>query len=145
MSGPVRLEELVRCFEGITPCVLATASLDGVPNITYVSQVSYVDSKHVALSRQFFNKTQQNLQNNPRASLQFYDPLTFHAYQAAIRLDHSETSGPLFDAMSARIQVIATQTGMQDVFKLIAADVCEVVSLERIENFLMPGAETARL
>ncbi|MDB4971827.1 MAG: putative phytochrome sensor protein, partial [Myxococcaceae bacterium] len=145
MSTQVRLEELVRCFEGITPCAIATASLEGIPNITYVSQVSYVDSKHVALSRQFFNKTQQNLHSNPRASLQFYDPLTFHAYQAAIRFDHSETSGALFDAMAARIQVIATHTGMEGVFTLVAADVCEVLSLERIDNFLMPGAETARL
>ena len=145
MSAQVRLEELVRCFEGITPSVIATASRDGTPNITYVSQVSYVDAKHVALSRQFFNKTQQNLHENPQGSLQFYDPLTFNGYQAALRFDHAETSGPLFEAMAARIQVIASHTGMEGVFKLVAADVCEVMSLERIENFLVPGAETARL
>jgi adenylate cyclase len=141
----VRLEQLVRCFEGITPCAIATAAADGTPNITYLSQVQYIDSTHIALSRQFFNKTQQNLRENPRASLQFYDPLTFHAYHALIRFDHSETSGPLFDAMSARIQVIATHTGMAGVFKLIGADVCEVLSVERVEEFLIPGAETVRL
>lgn len=141
----VRLEQLVRCFEGITPCAIATAASDGTPNITYLSQVQYIDSTHIALSRQFFNKTQQNLRENPRASLQFYDPLTFHAYHALIRFDHSETSGPLFDAMSARIQVIATHTGMAGVFRLIGADVCEVLSVERVEEFLIPGAETVRL
>ncbi|MEY4513546.1 MAG: hypothetical protein RLZZ450_5668 [Pseudomonadota bacterium] len=141
----VRLEQLVRCFEGITPCAIATAAPDGTPNITYLSQVQYIDSTHIALSRQFFNKTQQNLRENPRASLQFYDPLTFHAYHALIRFDHSETSGPLFDAMSARIQVIATHTGMAGVFRLIGADVCEVLSVERVEEFLIPGAETVRL
>ena len=141
----VRLEQLVRCFEGITPCAIATASADGTPNITYLSQVQYIDATHIALSRQFFNKTQQNLSENPRASLQFYDPLTFHAYHAAIRFDHSETSGPLFDAMSARIQVIATHTGMAGVFRLVGADVCEVLSVERVEEFLIPGAETVRL
>jgi adenylate cyclase len=141
----VRLEHLVRCFEGITPCVIATATPDGIPNVTYVSQVQYVDSRHVALSRQFFRKTQQNLERNPRACLEFYDPLTFHAYRAKLRYDHSETSGPLFDAMAARIQAIATHTGMVGVFKLIAADVCEVTSLQRREGFLMPGAEMARL
>lgn len=141
----VRLEQLVRCFEGITPCAIATAAPDGTPNITYLSQVQYIDSTHIALSRQFFNKTQQNLLKNPRASLQFYDPLTFHAYHALIRFDHSETSGPLFDAMSARIQVIATHTGMAGVFRLIGADVCEVLSVERVEEFLIPGAETVRL
>ena len=135
----------MRCFEGITPSAIATASLDGTPNITYVSQVSYVDAKHVALSRQFFNKTQRNLHSNPQASLQFYDPLTLHGYHAALRFDHAETSGPLFEAMAARIQVIASHTGMEGVFKLVAADVCEVMSLERIEDFLIPGAEMTRL
>jgi adenylate cyclase len=141
----VRLEALVRCFEGITPCAIATAAADGTPNITYLSQVQYIDANHIALSRQFFNKTQQNLAENPRASLQFYDPLTFHAYQALIRFDHSETSGPLFDAMSARIQVIATHTGMAGVFRLVGADVCEVLSVERLDEFLIPGADTVRL
>lgn len=140
-----KLEHLVRCFEGIIPCAIATASPEGVPNITYLSQVFYIDPTHVALSRQFFNKTAQNLERNPRASLQFYDPLTFTAYRARIRYDHSETSGPLFDEMAARIQAIATHTGMAGVFRLIGADVCEVLSVERIEGFLMPGAESARL
>jgi hypothetical protein len=141
----VRLETLVRCFEGITPCAIATADPDGVPNITYLSQVYYIDNQHVALSRQFFNKTHANLQRNPVASLQFYDPLTFHAYQAQIRFDHSETEGPIFDAMAARIQMIATHTGMTGIFKLISADVCEVTELERVDQFLMPGAENVRL
>jgi adenylate cyclase len=141
----VRLETLVRCFEGITPCAIATADPDGTPNITYLSQVYYVDNQHVALSRQFFNKTHLNLQRNPVAALQFYDPLTFHAYEAQLRFDHSETSGPIFDAMAARIQMIATHTGMSGIFKLIAADVCELTSLERVDDFLMPGAENVRL
>ncbi|HEX5658320.1 MAG TPA: GAF domain-containing protein [Polyangiales bacterium] len=141
----VRLETLVRCFEGITPCAIATADPDGTPNITYLSQVYYIDNQHVALSRQFFNKTHQNLQRNPRACLQFYDPLTFHAYEAQLRFDHSETSGVIFDAMAARIQMIATHTGMSGIFKLVAADVCELTSLERIDPFLMPGAENVRL
>lgn len=145
MMTPLKLEQLVRCFEGITPCAIATASPDGMPNVTYVSQVVYVDPTHVALSRQFFNKTQQNLEANPRACLQFYDPLTFHAYRASLRFDHSRTEGPLFDAMSARIQAIATHTGMAGIFRLIAADVCEVLSLERVPSFLMPEAEHARM
>ncbi|HEY6878908.1 MAG TPA: pyridoxamine 5'-phosphate oxidase family protein, partial [Polyangiales bacterium] len=141
----VRLETLVRCFEGITPCALATADPDGTPNITYLSQVHYIDNQHLALSRQFFNKTQQNLARNPVAALQFYDPLTFHAYEAQLRFDHSETEGPIFEAMAARIQMIATHTGMTGIFKLISADVCELISLERVDHFLMPGAENVRL
>ena len=51
------LADLVRCFQGVIPCVVATADASGVPNVTYVSHLYLVDAKHVALSRQFFNKT----------------------------------------------------------------------------------------
>ncbi len=140
----VRLEALVRCFEGVTPCAIATADPDGTPNITYLGQVHYIDNEHVALSRQFLNKTYANLQRNPVAALQFYDPLTFHAYEAQLRFDHSETEGPIFEAMAARIQMIATHTGMSGILKLVAADVCEVTKLERVDAFLMPHAENVR-
>lgn len=109
------------------------------------TQVFYVDSKRVALSRQFFQQDPANLESNPLACLEFFDPLTLDAYRALVRYDRSETSGPLFDAMSARIQAIATHTGMAGIFRLIAADVCEVVSLERVDGFLMAGADMPRL
>jgi adenylate cyclase len=141
----VRLETLVRCFEGITPIAIATADPDGTPNITYLNQVHYIDNQHVALSRQFLNKTHQNLQRNPLACLQFYDPLTFHAYEARVRFVRSETEGPIFDAMAARVQMIATHTGLGGIFKLHAADVCELLSLQSIDPFLVPGAESVRL
>jgi hypothetical protein len=142
----LRLGRLSRCFQGIVPCVITTASADGTPNITYISQVHYIDDQHIALSRQFFNKTQKNLAENPFASVQVHDALTFETYRLQVRFLRSETSGPVFAAMSARIEAIATHTGMRGVFKLIGADVCEVLSLEKIEDFLQPnGNAPARL
>ena len=61
----LRLSQLARCFEGLIPCALATASKSGVPNVTYLSQLLFVDEQHVGLSRQFFNKTRRNLEENP--------------------------------------------------------------------------------
>lgn len=109
-----------------------------MPNVTHVSQVALVDATYIAISRQFLNKTAKNLDENPYACLQFLDPVTFDAYQALVRYDHSETSGVLFDAMAARIQVIASHTGMSGIFRLIGSDVCEVLSIERVEGFLLP-------
>ena len=65
------------------PSIIATADGRGVPNVTYVSQVYFVDDRHVALSCQFFNKTRRNLDENPRACVEVIDPLTLQAYRCA--------------------------------------------------------------
>jgi hypothetical protein len=134
----VRLEDLAHCFQGVVPSIIATCSRDGEPNVTYLSQVRLLDEKHVALSCQFFNKTKRNTLENPYASVIVYDPITFESWHLKLRYDHAETSGPLFDEMAMRIEVIASHTGMTGVFKLISADVYEVLAFERDEGFLLP-------
>ena len=132
----VAIKDLSRCFQGVTPSLIVTADGRGVPNITYVSQVYYVDERHVALSCQFFNKTRRNLDENPRACVEMYDPLTLQAYRLRLTFLRSETEGQLFNTMSARIEAIASATGMKGIFRLIAADVFEVLSVEKVEGFL---------
>src|SRR5687767_11166513 len=130
MSASLKLSDLQRCFQGVVPGIIATADASGVPNVTYLSQVYFVDERHVALSCQFFNKTRRNLDANPRACVEMYDPLTLQAYRLRLRFLRSEKSGTLFDTMSARIDAIASATGMKGIFRLIAADVFEVLLFE---------------
>jgi GAF domain-containing protein len=132
----VRLADIWRAFQGLVPSIIATADGRGVPNVTYVSQVYLVDERHVALSCQFFNKTRRNLDENPSACAEVVDPLTLQGYRLRLRFLRSEKSGPLFDTMSLRIDAIASHTGMTGIFRLIAAEVFEVVSAEMIEGFL---------
>jgi hypothetical protein len=136
MTTKLRLSDLTRCLQGVVPSIIATADSRGIPNVTYISHVHLIDDGHVALSRQFFNKTQRNLDENPRAAIEVIDPLTFQAYRLRLKFLRSEKSGPLFDDMSMRIEAIAAHTGMTGVFRLIGADVFEVESLEKVEGFL---------
>lgn len=132
----MRLRDLAsRCFQGVTPALIATCDGDGIPNVTYLSQVFLLDGERVALSCQFFNKTKKNVLVNPFACTQLYDPLTFDAYRLVLKYHHAETEGPLFESMSRRIDAIASHSGMAGVFKLISADVYDVVSVEKIDGF----------
>jgi len=137
----VKLQDIRRAFQGLVPSIVATADAGGVPNATYVSQVYFVDERHVALSCQFFNKTRRNLDENPWACTEVIDPLTLQAYRLRLKFLRSEKSGPLFDTMSLRIDAIASHTGMAGIFRLIAADVFEVVSADAVDGFLTEAPE----
>jgi hypothetical protein len=134
----ISLRDIPECFEGIIPAMMTTCSLEGEPNITEISQVHLVDERHVALSHQFFNKTQRNVRENPYASVLLFRPRSYEQYRLQLRFDHPESEGPLFDEMSARLQVIASHTGMSGVFRLLSADVYEVLSAEEVQGFLLP-------
>ena len=131
MSG-LSLDALRDCLEGAIPAVVATCSADGTPNVSYVSQVHYVDGEHVALSFQFFNKTRQNVLENPRATLLVANPGTAALYRFAVEYLRTETSGPLFEGMKAKLAGIASHTGMAGVFRLKGSDVYRVHSIERV-------------
>jgi adenylate cyclase len=119
-------------FRGVIPSPFATCAADGTPNITYMSIVHYVDSDRVALSRQFFNKTRSNLDANPRGQLRLVDPETYREYLLDLEYVHTETHGPVFEAMSANIAAIASETGMADVFRLRGVDIHRVVRCKQV-------------
>jgi hypothetical protein len=94
--------------------------------------VYYVDETHVALSFQFFNKTIKNVRENPRAWAAVSDFDGQADWTLDLEFERSEMEGPIFDAMDMQIEAIASATGMSGIFKLRAADIYRVLSLERL-------------
>jgi hypothetical protein len=130
----IPLESLASCFQGLIPATLYTCSRDGVPNVAILSHVDYVDSDHVALSFQFFNKSKANVSENPHALVRLIDPDTSQGWELRLRYVRSETSGPVFERMALRIEAIASYSGLKGIFKLLAADIYRVVSVSRVED-----------
>jgi hypothetical protein len=124
-------DEIRPVLDNGIPAVMVTCSADGKPNTTIISQVYYVDETHVALSFQFFSKTIRNVRENPRAFVCVSD-LAGHAnWVLELVFERSETEGPIFDVMDMQIEAIASMTGMSGIFKLRAADVYRVLTVEK--------------
>jgi uncharacterized protein len=123
-------EEIRNAFQGIIPPIIATTSADKIPNITYISTISYIDDDHLALSWQFFSKTWKNISENPVFIICVTCPETGKIWEIKLKYLERKTSGDLFDEMSMAIEVIASMTGTVGIFKLAAAVVCQIISVE---------------
>ncbi len=124
------LRALRRCFEGAVPATIATCAPDGMPNVAKLSHVHYVDDAHVALSYQFFNKTRENILHNSRARVEVLDPVSAAQYTLSLEYLRTETEGPMFENMKARLAAIASHSGMSKVFRLLGSDVYRVLNIE---------------
>jgi uncharacterized protein len=137
--------EIRPVLDQASPSVMVTCSADGKPNTTIISQVYYVDDTHAALSFQFFSKTIRNVRENPRAFVCVFDMPGMAYWMLQLEFQRSETEGPIFDAMDMQIEAIASMTGMSGIFKLRAADVYRVVSVERVEYSPVIAATSAEV
>jgi len=132
-------DEIKPAMQGVIPSHVVTCSRDGIPNASVISQVYYVDADHVALSHQFFNKTTRNVRENPYAAVCVTHPETFETWDLEVEYHHSETEGPIFEQMDMQIEAIASMTGMKGIFKLRAADVYRVLSVQKNADERIPA------
>jgi len=133
------LDAIRDCMEGAVPATIATSSADGEPNVAYLSQIEYVDTATLALSFQFFNQTRRNVLANPVARLVATHPRTGARYRLKLRYLRTETTGPLFERMKAKLAGIASHTGMSGIFRLQGSDVYAVEEIEQIQCPVLPA------
>ena len=107
----VPLESIGPCFEGMIPATICSCSSEGTPNLTYLSIVHLLDTRHVGLSYQFFNKTRTNILENPRAQVLVVSPETSEQYRLDLGYLRTETEGPSFERMKIRLDAVASQSG----------------------------------
>ena len=134
----VRIETIRECLEGIIPGHIATCDAEGMPNLAFLSQVQFIDNDHVALSYQFFNRTRENILAGSKVCLLLSSHLTGSQYRLNLRYLRTETAGPLFEQMKAKLAGIASHTGMSGIFRLLGSDIYKVLSIEPV-----PGPSVA--
>ena len=125
-------EEMIPGMQGALPSVLATVDESGAPNVSYISQVFYVDDRHVALSNQFFNKSMRNINSNGIATVNVVRPDNLKSWYLELKYKESKTDGELFENMKMQLDAIASMSGMEDVFKLRASEIFEVTKVDEV-------------
>ncbi|MBL8450839.1 MAG: GAF domain-containing protein [Dechloromonas sp.] len=133
-----RLETIRECLEGVIPGLIATCDREGMPNLAYLSQVQFIDNQHVALTYQFFNTTRQNVLAGSPVRLLISSHLTGAQYRLTLQYLRTETAGPVFEQMRAKLAGIASHFGMAGVFRLLGSDIYRVLAIEQV-----PGSTLA--
>lgn len=131
-----------RMMEGVIPPTLCTASPDHMPNVSYLSLAEYVDPLHIALSYQFFNRSRENVLATRRAALTLDDGYSGAGVVLQLEYLRTETSGPVFERLRAKLMGVASHSGMDAVFHLRGADIYRVLEMRRVPGRReLPGAQ----
>lgn len=128
------LRDVRRILDGVIPPSICSVSADGVPHANLLSHAEYVDEEHVALSFQFFNRSRENILSTGRVALMAEDPFSGAGVEMQLRYVRTETEGPVFERLRAKLAGIAAHSGMEQVFRLRGADIYRVLEVHRIQQ-----------
>lgn len=134
-----RLSDLRDCFEGTVPSVIATLDAEGEPNVSYLSQVHFVDEDHVALSNQFFSKTTANVNATGEATVIVMGGRTNNQHLLQLRYVGPLPDGDIFETMAVQLAAISTQHRLPKPMVLRSAELYRVVGIRTV----VPEARTA--
>jgi adenylate cyclase len=135
------LSGIRRMMEGVIPPTLCTVSAELMPNVSYLSLAEYVDPFHIALSYQFFNRSRENVLATRRAALSLDDGYSGAGVVLQLQYLRTETEGPVFERLRAKLMGVASHSGMDKVFHLRGADIYRVLEIRRVPGRKeFPGA-----
>ncbi len=128
--NPEITREMLSAMQGVIPSTIATSTKDGIPNVTFISQMFYVDAQHVALSFQFMNKTWRNLQENPVATAVITCPDTFSMWKIKLRFKEIQTEGPIFEQMDMQLMAVMSMMKVRIDFAIKSALICRIKGIK---------------
>lgn len=87
-----------------TPCLVATASKDGIPNIGYKGSVMVFDDESLAYWERTRQGTLQNVEENPNVMILFRDPTSRAAWRFVGKATIHKTGGLREQVMTRTVQ-----------------------------------------
>ncbi|WP_164472842.1 LuxR C-terminal-related transcriptional regulator [Cohnella candidum] len=127
-------KSIMTALEGILPSTIATSSGDGIPNVTNLSRIWFVDEETVAIADQLLRKTARNLEENPFAMMRVVDPHSYLHWEVEVRRLLSETEGVLFDRIARDLRAVAWMAGETEPVPLRSVIVFRVLSVRPCEE-----------
>ena len=122
-------KQIKRALEDVFPSYIMIVSKDGLPTNTSLSQVCYVDERHIALPVQTFIKTCYTAQEVPDIFAEVLDPVTLKNWNLKLKYLRTVEQGPIFEKMAVKLTKIFSLVGMEDLFHLKGAEIYEVLAV----------------
>ncbi len=118
-------DDVKKVLEKIGWGSVATASKDGVPNVSPKGSFKIVDEQTIQFADIFSEHTRKNLMENPRVAIDIVDAETASGYQLKGTATLAD-SGPLFDAAKEEL----AKMGFPTPRNLVTVTVTEVYSVK---------------
>lgn len=126
-------EEMLPALMGVVPATLITCCNNGIPNITNISRVWYVDQNHVAIANHMLKKSIRNLQENPYAFIRTMDTNTFSTWEIEVKYEGPRTNGEIFVEMTNQFGILSMMLNSElpitvqsaEIFSVLSARICE--------------------
>ena len=85
-----------------TPCILATASTDGVPNMGFRGSLMVLDDEHLAYWERGLRSSLEHVEENPKVVVMYRDPETRVAWKfRCLATVHAD--GPVREQVMGRV------------------------------------------
>ena len=104
-------------IEDVGLCFVATATTDGVPNVSPKGSIMVLDDDHLAFADIMSPGTRSNLEQNNRVAVFVCKPEKFQGFQFKGTVELSK-EGPLYDQLAVAVEAKGVKQPIQNAVKI---------------------------